>query len=84
VLKQPQYQPMPVEQQVMIIFAATQHYLDDVHVDKVPAWADAFSRFMSTRYPDIGKAIVTDKRLTDETNERLRNAISEFKAQYQG
>jgi F-type H+/Na+-transporting ATPase subunit alpha len=82
-LKQPQYQPMPVEQQAMIIFAATNHFLDDVPVDKVRAWEDAFHKFMATRFPDIGRTITTEKRLNDETIQRLKDATAQFKAQYQ-
>ncbi len=82
-LKQPQYHPVPVEQQVMSIFAATNHFLDDVAVDKVRSWEEEFQRFMTLRFPDIGRTIVAEKRLSDETIQRLKDAIAAFKAQYQ-
>jgi F-type H+-transporting ATPase subunit alpha len=84
VLKQPQYEPVPVDQQVTIIFAATNHFLDDVPVDKVKAWELALRTFMNTRYAEIGQTIQQEKRLSDETSQRLRDAIAEFKTQYQG
>jgi F-type H+-transporting ATPase subunit alpha len=79
VLKQPQYQPMPLEKQVMIIFAVTNGYLDDVPVDKIRAFEEAFHRFMDSVHPEIGQAIARDFQLTDETTEALKKAILEFK-----
>jgi F-type H+-transporting ATPase subunit alpha len=79
ILKQPQYEPMPLEQQVMIIFAVVNNYCDDVPVDKIRAWEAAFHRFMAASHPEIGQAIARDKRLTDDTIKALRSAIEEFK-----
>jgi F-type H+-transporting ATPase subunit alpha len=79
VLKQPQYQPMPVERQVMIIFAATNGYLDELGVADIKAWEQGFLDFMGAQHPEIGEAIRTRKVLTDELSERLRAAIDEFK-----
>jgi F-type H+-transporting ATPase subunit alpha len=81
VLKQPQYQPMPVERQIMIIFAVTNGYLDDVPVEKIRAWEDAFLTFMVAEYADAGEAIRTQKILSDDLQARLRKAIEQFKAQ---
>src|SRR5206468_5860148 len=53
VLKQPQYQPMPVEQQVMVIFAVTNGYLDDVPVPEIRAWEQGFKDFMAAQHPDV-------------------------------
>lgn len=78
-LKQPQYAPMPVEHQVMAIFAGTNGYLDDVPVEKVSAWEEAFHKFMDSVHPEIGRSIATEKRLTDETVAALHKAIAEFK-----
>jgi F-type H+-transporting ATPase subunit alpha len=83
ILKQPQYEPMPLDQQVMIIFAATNGFLDDVPVEKIRAWEEAFHRFMASRYPDIGRTIMNEKALSNETIERLKAAILDFKAQWQ-
>ncbi len=82
ILKQPQYEPVPLENQVMIIFAATNHYLDDVAVGKLRAWEEAFYAFMKTRYPEIGQSIASEKRITDENTQRLKDAIGDFKGQY--
>ncbi|MFQ6015029.1 MAG: F0F1 ATP synthase subunit alpha [Anaerolineae bacterium] len=79
VLKQPQYVPMPLEQQVMIIYAGTNGHLDDVPLEKVKDFENAFHRFMATRHPEIGQAIAKDKALSDETKEALAAAIQEFK-----
>lgn len=79
VLKQPQYQPYPVEQQVMILFAATQGFLNDVPVAKVQAWETEFHRFMANAHPAIGQEIVREKRMSDELMDKLRAAIDEFK-----
>ncbi len=84
VLKQGQYQPMSLEHQVMILFAAVNDYLDDVAVDKINAWETAFHQFMDARHPEVGQAILRDKRLTDETTLLLRAAIAEFKAEFKG
>ena len=79
ILKQPQYSPMPVEKQVMIIFAGTQGYLDDVPVEKIQAWEDAFHRWMEANHPEIGRRIAETKDLDEETEKALREAIEEFK-----
>ncbi len=79
VLKQPQYLPMPLEKEVTILYAVINGYLDEVPLDKVATFEDAFHRFMETNHPDIGKDIVTTKDLTPETEEALKAAIIEFK-----
>ncbi len=82
VLKQPQYAPMPLDQQVMILFAVTNDYLDDVPIDKVQQWEADFHRFMAARYPDIGRTLMTEKVISEETEARLRAAIEDFKSQW--
>ena len=79
ILKQPQYQPMPVEQQVMIIFAATNGYLDDIPLDKVNEAEANFHLFMSSNHPEIGRFIAETKDLSDETAQALKSAIEEWK-----
>ncbi len=79
ILKQPQYRPMPVEQQVMILWAVTNGTLDDVPIEKVRAWEDAFHPFMSNNHAEIGQAIRTERQLSDETIAKLRANIEEFK-----
>ena len=78
VLKQPQYVPMPLEKQVMILYAVTNGYLDDVPVDKISSLEEAFLRFMESNHPDVGKAIASEKALSDKTEEALKNAITQF------
>src|SRR5437667_1328731 len=83
ILKQPQYQPVPVEKQVMIIYAATNGYLDDVPVDKVIAWEAAFYRYMDANHPEIGEAIVEKsvlgkEKMSDDLLKKLGAAIDEF------
>lgn len=79
ILKQPQYQPVSVEHQALIIYAVTNGYLDDVPVNKVQAWEEAFHRFMDAAHPEVGRSIVTEKALSAEAEEKLKAAIVEFK-----
>ena len=78
ILKQPQYVPMPLEKQVMILYAVTNGYLDNTPVDKISSFEEAFHRFMETNHPNIGKAIASEKALSDKTEEALKNAITQF------
>jgi len=80
VLKQPQYEPMPVEQQVMIIFAVTNGFLDDVPVEKIKEWERGFHEFMAAQHKEIGEEIRTRKALNDDLTARLRKSIEEYKA----
>src|SRR5438876_559688 len=79
VLKQPQYQPMPVEQQVMVIFAVTNGYLDDVPVPEIRAWEQGFRDFMVAQHPDVGEEIRTRRVLGDDLTARLRAAVAAYK-----
>ncbi|HVA23675.1 MAG TPA: F0F1 ATP synthase subunit alpha [Chloroflexota bacterium] len=79
VLKQGQYVPLSLEKEVAIIFAGIRGYLDDVDVDKVAAFEQAFHRYMEASHPEIGKKIATEKALSPETEQGLRAAIDEFK-----
>jgi F-type H+/Na+-transporting ATPase subunit alpha len=83
-LNQPQYKPWPVEDQVMVIFAATQGYLDDVAVGRVNDFSSALLVYLKSQYPAIGEAISTSKELTDETATKLHEAVRSFKADYSG
>ena len=84
ILKQPQYVPMPLEKQVMILYAAINGYIDDVAVDKVVAFEADFHRFMEANYPEIGRAIAQQKEITAEIEEKLKAAILEFKQGFSG
>jgi len=80
VLKQPQYQPMPVEQQVVIIFAVTNGFLDDIAVGAIKAWEKGFHEFMAAQHHEIAEEIRARKALSDDLTARLRQAIEEYKA----
>jgi F-type H+-transporting ATPase subunit alpha len=79
VLKQGQYQPMAVEQQVMIIFAVTNGFLDDVPVGQVREWERGFHEYMAANFPQVGEAIRSSKDLTKETEADLKRGIEAFK-----
>jgi len=79
VLKQPQYQPMPVERQILIIFAVTNGYLDDVAVHQIKGWEQGFLDFMTAEHPEIGEEIRTRRVLTEDLTARVKAAIQEFK-----
>ncbi|HLG72684.1 MAG TPA: F0F1 ATP synthase subunit alpha [Chloroflexota bacterium] len=79
ILKQGQYVPLSLEKEVTIIFAGINGYLDDVPVEKVQAFEQAFHRYMEASHPEIGKHIATEKALSPETEQQLRAAIEEFK-----
>lgn len=83
ILKQPQYEPMSLENQVIEIFAGTQGYADKVSIDRMRAWEIALLRFMETSHPEIGKSIAEEKRLTPETEEKLRQALDVFMTTWQ-
>ena len=81
-LKQPQYRPMPVEYQVMIIYAATKKYLLDVPVEAILRFEQELFEFVDTKYPEIPEAIRNDREIKEETETRLVKAIEECKAQF--
>ncbi len=80
VLKQAQYAPLVVENQVAIIFAVTNGYLDDVEVKDVARWEEDFYQFLSAKHEALLTKIRTSKQLDDETTEALKTAIAGFKA----
>ncbi len=82
VLKQPQYKPMPVQYQVIIIYVVTNKYLLDVAVEDITRFEAEFFEFLDTKYPEVPNAIVQNKEINDETDAKLKKAIEEFKAQF--
>ncbi|NLT34920.1 MAG: F0F1 ATP synthase subunit alpha [Gaiellales bacterium] len=84
VLNQPQYKPWPVEEQVIVLFAATQGYMDDVDVANIPDFSQGLLDFMRAQYADIGKVIAQTKDLPDELSQQLHEAVQTFKADYSG
>ena len=79
ILKQPQYSPVKVEHQVMIIFAATNRYLSDVPVEEIKKFEKDMYVFMDTHHPEIGKEIKATGKLEADAEEKLKAAIEEFK-----
>lgn len=82
ILKQPQYKPMAVEYQVMIIFAAVHKYLLDIPVDSIQEFEKGLFEFVDTKYPEIPEQIRTDKQMSEESQQLLEKAIQEFKANF--
>lgn len=82
VLKQPQYQPMPVEEQIMIIYAVTKKYLLDVPVKRIGEFEKGFLEFVKTKYADVPESIRETKQMSEETETRLIRAIEEFKQSF--
>ena len=82
VLKQPQYKPMPVEYQVIIIYAATRKHLLDIAVEDILRFETELFEFIQTKYPEIPESIKTEKVITEENEATLVKAIEEFKLQF--
>ncbi len=82
VLKQPQYQPMPVQYQVIIIYAATRRYLLDIPVADVLRFEKELFEFLDTKYPEIPETIAAEKQISDDTDAALQKAIQEFKESF--
>ena len=78
-LKQPQYKPMPVEYQVIIIYAVTRKYALDIPVDKILDFQEVLFELIDTKYPQIPESIRSEKVLNDETEKLLIDAITEVK-----
>ena len=81
-LKQPQYKPMPVEKQVIIIYAATKKYLIDIKIEDILRFEAELFDFIDTRYPEIPEAIREKKVMDDDTEQALIKAIEECKKQF--
>jgi F-type H+-transporting ATPase subunit alpha len=83
ILKQPQYEPMSLENQVMLIYAGTQGFADKVPLDRMRAWEVSLLRYLETSHPELGKDVTEKKRLTDETMAKLRVALESFNNTWQ-
>ena len=79
VLKQPQFVPVSLERQIMILYTAVNGYLDDIAVDKVSLFETRFYQFMDNKHPEIVKSLAQDKKIDSETEKTLIKAIKEFK-----
>ncbi|MBQ7065518.1 MAG: F0F1 ATP synthase subunit alpha [Lachnospiraceae bacterium] len=82
ILKQPQYKPMAVEYQILIIYVATNKYLLDVPVDAITKFEEEFFEFIDTKYPEIPASIAETKVISEEIEETLKKAIGEFKSTF--
>ena len=83
ILKQDQYQPMPVENQVMIIYAATKKYLLDIEIEDILAFEAGLFEYVDTKYPEVPRAIRNDGEIKEDTEKALVKAIEEFKAEFE-
>lgn len=80
ILKQPQYVPMSLANEVIILYAGTNGYTDNIPVENMKAWETAFLRFVETGYPDIGKSISAEKKIIPEVEQKLKEALKAFGA----
>ena len=78
ILKQPQYAPVALENEVLILFAGTNGFADQISIDSIKLWEQSLLRYMETTYPEIGKDIREHKMITPDTDAKLRNALQLF------
>jgi F-type H+-transporting ATPase subunit alpha len=78
ILKQPQYQPMQLDKQVMSLFAVTNGYLEAVPVDRVKVWERDMHAYMDANHPEIGQSIMRNKQITDNLIDSLRLGLEDF------
>jgi F-type H+-transporting ATPase subunit alpha len=83
ILKQPQYEPMSLENQVIILFAGTNGYADQVSIDRMQSWKENLLRYIETSHSEIGKDIAEKKMVTEETEPLLHEAIKTFNSTWQ-
>jgi len=82
ILKQPQYQPVAVEKQVAIVYAATKGFIDPVAIEDVHRYEEDLYRFLEGRFPTVLTGIAEKKILDDELKASLEKALSEFGQQF--
>jgi F-type H+-transporting ATPase subunit alpha len=80
ILKQPQYEPVALENQVIVIFAGTNGFADAVSLDRMKEWEASLIRFMGSSHPEIGKTILEEQRISDDLRESLVAALDTFKS----
>jgi F-type H+-transporting ATPase subunit alpha len=83
ILKQPQYEPTELENQVMVLYAGTNGFADGVALDKMAKWQADLIRFMATSYPEVGKDIIAKKAITDDNRAALTKALEAFRTGWQ-
>jgi F-type H+-transporting ATPase subunit alpha len=79
IFKQPQYEPLPIEDEIASIWTVTNGYLDDVPIARIREFELGFLRFLRSNHPEIGQAIIGEKALSDITLAALKTAVTEFK-----
>jgi len=79
-LKQPQFRPMPVEQQVMVIYGATQGFFDDVPKTRIAEFQDGFLKYVDTQVADLRSTLAEKRELTSDAEAKLKQALGDFKA----
>ena len=82
ILKQPQYQPIPVENQIMIIYAASNDYLTDLDVSTIKSFEKELYNYMDTYYPEVGKSITETGVLGEDAEKMLQKGITECKEKF--
>jgi F-type H+-transporting ATPase subunit alpha len=75
VLKQPQYEPMDLEDQVITLFASVNGFADKINLDRVKVWQEGLIKYMENTYPEVRKDIANKKRISEETEKKLREVI---------
>ncbi len=83
ILKQPQYQPMSLSDQVIVMFAGTNGYADQVPIGKMPQWQTDLLKFMESSHPEVAKDIVRKKMITDDNRVNLTKALDAFRNTWQ-
>jgi F-type H+-transporting ATPase subunit alpha len=83
ILKQPQYQPMSLQDQVIVLFAGTNGYADQVPVGSMGQWQSDLLKFMEASYPEIGRDIAEKKMITDSTRAAMSKALDAFRHTWQ-
>ena len=82
VLKQLQYHPMNLEQEVIILYAVNAGLMDDIPMERCAAFEEQLLRYMGSAHPEVGQAVAESKDVTDETGAKLTEAITEFKGTF--
>jgi len=80
ILKQPQYSPMSLADEVILLYAGTKGYADEIPVEKMKDWETGLLHFVESGYPEITKALTMEARISPETETRLGNAIEAYAA----
>ncbi len=78
ILKQPQFSPVPIANQIIVIYATTHGYADEIELNKMADWENELVRFMESSHPDLIKALLTEKELTEKIEKQLESALESF------